>query len=700
MIRSQPTIALTTKKPSDHHNKHIPHPHPHLNIATLTSQKLPFRNHASVPTTSSAPIFKAPDPTPCIITPYGPEQVKLFFERFPSWVEYQDLKRAFCKLGRVTKLFISTRKTVLGRRFGFVDILSPVPISDLCDQANTIWFDTYKLRVNPAKLHPIRPPPTSPKPSPKPVKTQNTKSTLRDNRSFIEVLTNTKPHPISTKRRMMQYVSTDEDKEWLYRSLVGNILPNVDVATMEAKILQTVDNTVSFRFLGASQGIITFVDRLSVQQEQAKEGSLLQSLFTNLRQWEGSTRAHDRFAWLAIFGLPMEGWNKNCIDILLQSWGNIIGYDTTCVSQGSISGIRVLINTRKLEPLHDQVILELDGTQVDVSLQEIKGDLIPSLTTVKHSMDVSLYTESVLSDVETGEVEVEIIPAVSIPRATRPNVEFEFLCAWDNQNQVDNASLTSAISSEYLHPEISEVCRHAAPSDDCMYDYSNRLALVPYEYVGVATTQCIETDVQQTGCFFKKYGLDQQTGCISEDLTMMGQDEIQKPSNMGQISSVIPSSGPSFANFISSIADPIELCDLNLQNRRSQRNKARKLSRKSSSFKRRKSRKMENRSSKQAEMGITEYSVSDNGIMNRNAIIRSGRDLAREDDASSVQVLFSSSTNKQTPETVHPDPRDEANSCWVVGKAILQSHEDSHLMTQTLQGFIEKEQEEWIRRKK
>ena len=108
---------------------------------------------------------------------------------------------------------------------------------------------------------------------------------------------------------------------------------------------------------------------------------------------------------------------------------------------------------------------------------------------------------------------------------------------------------------------------------------------------------------------------------------------------------------------------------------------------------------MENRIFKQAEMGITEYSVSDNGIMNRNAIIRSGRDLARKDDASSVQVLFSSSSNKQTPETMHPDPRDEANSCWVVGKAILQSHEDNHLMTQTLQGFIEKEQE-WIRRNK
>jgi hypothetical protein len=615
-------------------------------------------------------------------------------------VEYQDLKKAFFKLGRVTKLFISKRKTALGRRFGFVDILSPLPIFDLCVQANTIWFDTYKLRVNPAKHHPIKPSPTSPKPCPKPVKTQNTKSTLRDNKSFIEVLTNKQPHTITTERRMVQYVSTEEDKEWLYRSLVGNMLLNVDVATMEATILQTVDKAVSFRFLGASQGIITFVDRLSAQQEQAKEGSLLQSLFSNLRQWEGRTRAHDRFAWIAIFGLPMEGWNKNCIDSLLQSWGNIVGYDTTCVSQGSISGIRVLINTIKLEPLHDQVILELDGTQVDVILQEIKGELIPSLTTVKHSMDVSLYTESVLSDDEAGEVEVEVIPAASIPRATRQNAEFEFLCAWDNQNQIDSASLKPAISSEYLYPEITELRRHAVLSDDRMYDDGNRLALVPYEYAGVATADCIETAVQQTGCFFKRDGLDQQNSYNSGDLTMTGRDKIQKPSRMGQISSVIPSSGPSFANFISSIADPTELCDLKLQNRRSQRNKAKKLSRKSSSFKRRKSRKIENRSSKQAEMGITEYSVSDNGIMNTNAIIRSGRDLAGEDDASSVHVLFSSSSKEQTHETIHSDPRDEANSCWVVGKAILQSDEDSHLMTQTLQGFIEKEQEEWIRRKK
>jgi len=144
--------------------------------------------------------------------------------------------------------------------------------------------------------------------------------------------------------------------------------------------------------------IVTYVDQLASVQEQRNEGSVLHSLFNNLRQWETRSRAYDRFIWISIFGLPMEGWNINCIYLLLQSWGNIVGYDTSCVSQGSISGIRVLIRTTKLESLHDQVMLQLDGVQVEVSLKEFKGEFIPSLTTVKHSVDVSLCLASVLFD--------------------------------------------------------------------------------------------------------------------------------------------------------------------------------------------------------------------------------------------------------------------------------------------------------------
>jgi hypothetical protein len=54
------------------------------------------------------------------------------------------------------------------------------------------------------------------------------------------------------EKRMVEYVSINEDKEWLYQSLVGNILSNVDVVTLEASVLKSVNKGVSFRFLGAS----------------------------------------------------------------------------------------------------------------------------------------------------------------------------------------------------------------------------------------------------------------------------------------------------------------------------------------------------------------------------------------------------------------------------------------------------------------
>lgn len=613
-------------------------------------------------------------------------------------MEYQDLKRAFFKLGRVIKLFVSKRKTVLGRRFGFVNISSSLSVPTLCDQASQIWFDTYKLIVNPAKQHTFKTSPSPAKHVPKPATTYHPQLSLIDHRSFAEVLTTTTPQISNMKRKMVQYDSTEEDKEWLYRSLVGNILPNVDIATLEATILKSVANTASFRFLGASQVIITFVDQLASKKEQDNEGSILKSLLSNLRQWEGRTRAYDRFAWIAIFGLPMEGWNRNCFDTILQSWGTIAGYDTTCVSQGSISGIRVLIRTIKMEPLHDAVSLKLDGIQVEVLLNEIKGEFIPSLTTVKHSMDVSLYTESVVSDDE--EEQTETISAASILRATKQNTEFEFICTLGNQDQNDSTFLNTSISPLYLHPEITDLCSHATLPDELVYEDGNRLALVLYDYAGVATADSREVDEQQVVCMLERDGLDQQKSYNSGDMKKMGRGNKQKPLRMEQqkgYNSGTSSIGPSFANFITPIADQTELSDLELQRRRPHRNQAKKLSRKAPSVKRRKPRKMGNKFSKNTEIGIIDFSVSDNGIMNRNVIIRSKKEITVEDEVSSTHSHIYPTAGAQAREPLQPE---EAIACWDVGKVVLRVHDESHHMTQTLQGFIEKEQEEWMRRTK
>lgn len=165
-------------------------------------------------------------------------------------------------------MFLSKRKTTLGRRFGFVDILSPMSVNDLCDHASSLWFDTYKLGVNPAKHHPFTAALITSKTLPKPAPPHKPELLFRDTRSFIEVLKSTKPPVVNDERRMIQYDSTDEDNEWLSRSLVGKILSNVDVATMEEMVLKSIEKAVSFRFLGASQVIVTFEDRLASRKEQ------------------------------------------------------------------------------------------------------------------------------------------------------------------------------------------------------------------------------------------------------------------------------------------------------------------------------------------------------------------------------------------------------------------------------------------------
>ncbi|KAI9400841.1 hypothetical protein POPTR_001G038975v4 [Populus trichocarpa] len=197
-----------------------------------TDYPVTFTSHqAASPVLPSKPSTKTFSPASYANAPTSPDHLKLFFERFPSWVEYQDLKKTFGKFGRVIKLFLSKRKTVLGRRFGFVEILSPLPVSDLCDQASNVWFDSYKLRVNPAKRQSFKPPLPTSKPLPKPASPHKPQLMFRDNRSFAEVLISKPQQMVTKERRMIQYNSTEEDKEWLHRSLVGNILPNVDVVT-------------------------------------------------------------------------------------------------------------------------------------------------------------------------------------------------------------------------------------------------------------------------------------------------------------------------------------------------------------------------------------------------------------------------------------------------------------------------------------
>jgi len=50
------------------------------------------------------------------------------------------------------------------------------------------------------------------------------------------------------------------------RSLVGSIATEVDYAQLEHMVLKIVKKAIGFRFLGASQAVITFTDKETMKK--------------------------------------------------------------------------------------------------------------------------------------------------------------------------------------------------------------------------------------------------------------------------------------------------------------------------------------------------------------------------------------------------------------------------------------------------
>ncbi|KAG6738395.1 hypothetical protein POTOM_058011 [Populus tomentosa] len=123
-----------------------------------------------------------------------------------------------------------------------------------------------------------------------------------------------------------------------------------------------------------------------MEKELVNGSSILETSFFHLKPWEKGAKAIDRFVWVSILGLPLIGWNHRCIESIIEKAGKMLGYDITSVSQGSLTGVKVLLSTTSFETLNEHVLLVLDGDEFEISIMEMKPDFSPLLSTIKHSM--------------------------------------------------------------------------------------------------------------------------------------------------------------------------------------------------------------------------------------------------------------------------------------------------------------------------
>jgi RNA recognition motif-containing protein len=78
--------------------------------------------------------------------------VTFFFTNFPLTENLVGLRRVFGGFGRVRDIFIPSKLTKLGQRFGFVRFKNVIEVNVLLAKLQEVWIGSFKLRVNVSKF--------------------------------------------------------------------------------------------------------------------------------------------------------------------------------------------------------------------------------------------------------------------------------------------------------------------------------------------------------------------------------------------------------------------------------------------------------------------------------------------------------------------------------------------------------------------
>ncbi|KAL3578836.1 hypothetical protein D5086_020340 [Populus alba] len=107
-----------------------------------------------------------------------------------------------------------------------------------------------------------------------------------------------------------------------------------------------------------------------------------------------------RLAWISIQGLPIVGWNRNCLATLLRSTGDIIGFDRLGLRRSALVSLRLLLSTRSDEDIRKTIILHIDGEEHTIRIDEIDSLHYPMAESICYSMD-TFHSNLVLEDGST-----------------------------------------------------------------------------------------------------------------------------------------------------------------------------------------------------------------------------------------------------------------------------------------------------------
>jgi hypothetical protein len=96
-------------------------------------------------------------------------------------------------------------------------------------------------------------------------------------------------------------------------------------------------------------------------------------LFSDFHQWLSEDSNYERGAWVRVYGIPLHAWNISFFKLCTSGCGRFVRADDCTLDKGRIDYARILLSTKSLEVLNENVELFVDGRKCFIKIVEEWG---------------------------------------------------------------------------------------------------------------------------------------------------------------------------------------------------------------------------------------------------------------------------------------------------------------------------------------
>ncbi|GJS97075.1 cytochrome P450 [Tanacetum coccineum] len=290
------------------------------------------------------------------------------------------MHQIFAKYGTVEDVFITRKRNMKGKRFGFsrfANVKNPVEFEK---RLNSICIGTQKVRCNIARFQ------------------RGSSKTYEGNKNnaqhhpqfsqaaevgsklprttYATVLTDHKQHPKDPPKHIINVQPPNPPtlSQQQTKTLIVAEIKSINGATnIHNFLLDEGFDDFTIKYLGGLTLLLNFPDTTSTAK--ALINTTLLTLFKSLKPWTNDLHIKERATWLGISGLPPLLWTSETFSTIAKQWGDVIIPEDCNPRQFNRTTGKVLILTKQLELIHTTSYIPFGKDFIPVRIFETNGEI-------------------------------------------------------------------------------------------------------------------------------------------------------------------------------------------------------------------------------------------------------------------------------------------------------------------------------------